>query len=179
MNKLKLLLVAFLALLPVLANASELHDEFINRCLFPLGEGEPFVTEGLLGPFSALDEDIGVQGAAAVRKSWQFPNNNWVFGTIEAGSANFVIARACGITVDKFQGSQSSVIAKTMSSLGLPTDFCTLELAVTGQFAYQSVIQSDKSGIPVLVNFSPVNDGSHVLMAWQVSHEIAASPCAG
>ena len=94
MNKVKLLLVAFLALLPVLANASELHDEFINRCLFPLGEGEPFVTEGLLGPFSAPDEDIGVQGAAAVRKSWQFPNNNWVFGTIEAGSANFVIARA-------------------------------------------------------------------------------------
>lgn len=177
MKKFDPLLVLFAFLFPVMANATELPDEFLTRCLVPMVEADPFVSAGLVGPSSLPNADIGVEGVAAQRQSWQFPEKNWTLGTMMAGDAQITVARACGITVSGFQGADSTVVAKVMKAIGLTAEVCQFELDAAGVFGFRSVVQNTKRGLPILVNFSPLDDGSHVLMAWEVSPDVASSPC--
>lgn len=177
MKAIKQFLFTLACLFPAFANATELPGEFLMRCLAPLIDADPFVLEDLLGPTNLPDADIGVEGATARRQSWQFPEKNWTLGTMTAGNAQLTVARACGITAHDSQGTDSSVISEVMSAVGHPAEVCQYELNTAGVFGFRSVVHNTKRGLPLLVNFSPVDDASNVLMAWEVSPQIAESPC--
>jgi len=177
MKTIKRFLLTLPCLFPTFANATELPDAFLTRCLAPLIDAGPFVLEGLSGPTDLPDADISVEGATARRQSWQFPEKNWTLGTMIAGNAQFTVARACGITVHNAQGTDRSVVSEVMSAVGAAEDVCQYEGNTAGVFGFRSVVRNTKRGFPVLVSFSPVDDGDNLLMAWEVSPQIAESPC--
>lgn len=177
MQMLIIILLAIAVLVPNYAKASELPSEFVTRCLVPLVDARSFVTESLVGPLGASDVDIGVDGVAAKRQSWQFPDRNWKFGSISARTERSPVARACGITVFDFRDSDSAVVISVMNAMGLPAEVCQFKLTAPGMVGFRSVVHKTKRGAPILVNFSPLNDGSHLLMAWEILPKTATSPC--
>ncbi len=177
MKTFKIVVLVFSVLLPAVAHATTLTDEFLTRCVEPLVGAKPLVSAGLVGPSNLSDLDIGVEGGAAQRWSWQFPKKNWTLGIARVGNQQVTAVRACGITVYGFEGANDSIVAKVMSTMGLPPELCEFKLDLAGESGFRSVVQKTKRGFPILINFSPLNDGGHVLMAWEVLPHVASSPC--
>jgi hypothetical protein len=171
------ILLAIFVLVPNHARASELPGEFVTRCLAPLVNASYFVTDGLLGPVDLPDGDIGVEGAAAHRQSWQFPDRNWKFGSFLAGTEELIVVRACEITVFDFQESDSAVLVGVMNAMGLSAETCQFKLNPSGTVAFRSIVHKTKRGFPILINYSPLYNGGHLLVAWEILPDTAASPC--